>query len=445
MEVIYQGGIITDKKTMKMKICAAIDANAEKIEALAQDIEREPELGFKETKTAEKVAVFLQQLGLKPQRELAITGVKARVSATNAGPTVAVLGELDAIGCPDSCKADPLTGAAHACGHNLQIAAMAAVACGIMESGILSELSGDVVFFGVPAEEYVELAYRKKLIKEGKLHFLTGKGQLIYEGAFDDIDMAMQLHSDKNMPKAGIAIGQSSNGFIGKTIKYVGKTAHAADAPDQGVNALNAAMLGLMGINALRETFRENDIVRVHPIITKGGDLVNSIPADVRIETYVRAKTMEAIEATHTRVDAALKAGGDAVGAETIIETMPGQLPLVCSKTLNELFVENAKIVDSDVIIKDAGHFSASTDMGDVSHLMPIIHPFIGGVDGFLHTADFHVTDFKAAVLLPAKAFAMMIIDLLADDAKLARRIKAEHQPLLTKEEYIAKLDKYFQ
>lgn len=95
--------------------------------------------------------------------------------------------------------------------------------------------------------------------------------------------------------------------------------------------------------------------------------------------------------------------------------------------------------------VKNAGHFSASTDMGDVSHLLPVIHPFIGGVDGFLHTADFHVIDFKDAVLLPAKAFAMMIIDLLADDAQLARQVKAEHRPLLTKAEYIAKLDKYFQ
>ncbi|WP_293660020.1 amidohydrolase [Phascolarctobacterium sp.] len=430
---------------MKAKVCAAIDACAEKIEALAQDIEREPELGFKETKTAAKVVAFLKDLGLEPQTGLAITGVKARAQSGRPGPTVAVLGELDAIGCPDSCKADPLTGAAHACGHNLQIATMAAAACGIMQSGVLSELSGDAVFFGVPAEEYVELAYRNKLIKEGKLHFLTGKGQLIYEGAFDDIDMAMQMHADKNMPEATISIGESSNGFIGKTIQYVGKTAHAADAPDQGINALNAAMLGLMGINALRETFREADVIRVHPIITKGGDLVNSVPADVRIETYVRAKTMEAIEATHTKVDAALKAGGDAVGAETVIATMPGQLPLACSATLNELFVANSKLAEPKVTVKNAGHFSASTDMGDVSHLLPVIHPFIGGVDGFLHTADFHVIDFKDAVLLPAKAFAMMIIDLLADDAQLARQVKAEHRPLLTKAEYIAKLDKYFQ
>ena len=336
---------------MKAKVCAAIDAWAAKVEALAQDIEREPELGFKETKTAAKVTAFLQQLGLAPQTGLALTGVKARVESGRPGPTVAVLGELDAIGCPDSCKADPLTGAAHACGHNLQVATMAAVACGITQSGVLSELSGDAVFFGVPAEEYVELAYRNKLIKEGKLHFLTGKGQLIYEGAFDDIDMAMQMHADKNMPAATVSIGESSNGFIGKTIQYVGKTAHAADAPDQGINALNAAMLGLMGINALRETFREADVVRVHPIITKGGDLVNSVPADVRIETYVRAKTMEAIEATHKKVDTALKAGGDAVGAQTVIATMPGQLPLACNNRLNELFVTTAKIAEPNVAV----------------------------------------------------------------------------------------------
>ena len=315
---------------------------------------------------------------------------------------------------------------------------------GIVKSGVLPELAGDVVFFGVPAEEYIEIAYRKKLVESGKLHFMSGKGELIYEGAFDDIDMAMQMHADKNMPKPTVSIGESSNGFVGKTVRYIGKTAHAADAPHEGVNALNAACLGLMGINALRETFREQDVVRVHPIITKGGDFVNSVPDDVRLELYVRAKTMDAIDSTHTRVDAALKAGGDAVGAQTVIETLPGMFPLSCNKRMNELFAANAKIAYPDVEIKDAGHFSASTDMGDVSHLMPVIHPFIGGTDGLLHTPDFHMVDFNAAVLLPAKAFAMMLIDLLYDDAKEAKAILAEFKPILTKEEYIAKLESYF-
>lgn len=433
-----------EKEMLKKKVCEAIDASAGQIRAIAESIAGEPELGFKETKTSAKVADFMRGLGIEPKTGLAINGVKGRVSSGRPGPTAAVLGELDAVGCPDSCKADPLTGAAHACGHNLQIASMLGAACGIMKSGALGYLSGDIVFFGVPAEEYLEISYRKKLLDEERLHFLSGKGQLIYEGAFDDIDMAMQMHADKNMPRPTVSIGESSNGFVGKTVRYVGRTAHAADAPDEGINALNAAMIGLMGINALRETFREDDVVRVHPIITKGGDYVNSVPADVRMELYVRAKTMEAIEKTHERVDAALKAGGDAVGAKTIIETLPGMLPLSCCRRMNELFVANARTACPDVDIKDAGHFSASTDMGDVSHLIPVIHPFIGGTDGLLHTADFHVVDFEAAVLLPAKAFATTLVDLLWDDAAEAGKIIADFTPKLTREEYITKLDGYF-
>ena len=420
-----------NKDELKAAVCSAIDAAKADIEKLAQRIEGEPELGFKETKTAKKVEDYMRSLGLDPQTGLALTGVKARVKGSKPGPTVAVLAELDAIGTPDSPKADPLTGAAHTC------------AC-IIKSGVMKELAGDAVFFSVPAEEYVEITYRKTLREQGKLHYICGKGQLIYEGHFDDIDMAMMMHSQANMPQKAVAIGSSSNGFVGKTVQYIGKSAHAANAPHEGINALNAACLGLMGINALRETFREQDIIRVHPIITKGGDLVNNVPADVRMELYVRAATMEAIDNTHRRVDAALKAGGDAVGAQTIVETLPGMLPLHCCKELNELFVNNVKEFSPETEILDSGHFSASTDMGDVSHLMPAIHPFIGGTDGALHTKDFTVTDFDAAVITPAKAFARMIVDLLYDDAACAKKIIADNKPLLTKEEYIAKCDSYF-
>lgn len=111
---------------------------------------------------------------------------------------------------------------------------------------------------------------------------------------------------------------------------------------------------------------------------------------------------------------------------------------------MNELFVHNAQDAFPEVEITNAGHFSASTDMGDVSHLMPAIHPFIGGVDGLLHGPDFKVVDFHAAALLPGKAFAGMVIDLLSDDAKEAKKILADFKPALTKEQYIAKLDGYF-
>ncbi len=433
------------KEEMKRAVCQAIDEAARDIRDVAFKIESEPELGFKEVKTAEKVEKYLRGLGLTLETGLAITGIKTKVKGKKDGPTVAVIAELDAVGTPDSPKADPLTGAAQTCGHFLQMGSMLAAATGIIKSGVMKELCGNVVFFAVPAEEYVEIDYRKRMVEEGKLHFLGGKSELVYQGYFDDIDISMMMHSQGNAPGKEVYIGKSSNGFVGKTVRYIGKQAHAANAPYEGINALNAACLGLMGINALRETFREEDMIRVHPIITKGGDLVNCVPADVRMELYVRAKTMDAIDKQHKRVDAALKAGGDAVGATTIVETLPGMFPLACSEKLNQIFVENIKAESPETEIKEAGHFTASTDMGDISHLMPAIHPFIGGADGGLHTKDFHCTDFEAASLLPGKAFAMNIIDLLYGEAEAAKDILATEKPLLTKEEYLAKLNSYFQ
>lgn len=433
-----------NKEELKEKVCRAIDEAADIIEKLAADIEREPELGYKEEKTAQKVAAYMRSLGVEPAEHLALTGVKSRVKGKAAGPSIAVLGELDGIVCMDSPKADPQTGATHACGHNLQIACLLAAMTGIVKSKVMDELSGDAVFMAVPAEEYVELAYRKRLIEEGKIHFLTGKGNLIYEGAFDDVDMSMMVHANGNLPGKEMYVGLTSNGFIGKTVRYIGKAAHAAAAPHEGINALNAAMLGLMGINSLRETFREEDVVRVHPIITQGGDLVNNVPSDVRIETYVRAKTMDAINSTHEKVDNALKGGALAIGAKVEIDTLPGMLPLACCEDMYSVFIDNVKTVEPEIKITEGFHFNASTDMGDVSHIMPVIHPYSGGNVGSLHTRDFKYVDFHECVLLPAKAFAMTIIDLLYDDAALGKKVLADNPPILTKEEYIAKMDAYF-
>lgn len=433
-----------NKKELKELVCKTIDDNAERLIELCKEFEACPELGFKEVKTSEKVAKFFEELNITYRKNLALTGVKGKLKENCDGPNVAIIGELDAVLCPTSDKADPLTGAAHACGHSLQLTSMLGAALGLKLSNIENELKGNVTFMGVPAEEFIEIAYREKIHKEGKIHFFGGKQELIYLGEFDDVDISMMMHSSKNTPETKVFVGDSSNGFLAKTIQYVGKTAHAAEAPHEGVNALNAAMIGLTGINALRETFIDEDHVRVHPIITKGGDTVNSVPCDVRLETYVRAKSMASIESTHTKVDNALKAGGYAVGAETIIKTIPGYLPLNCSKDLNNLFVNNSlDLLPQDAVV-DAGHFGASTDMGDLSHLIPTIHPFIGGVTGALHTEEFHPVDYNSACILPAKLFAMTVIDLLTDDAKQAEEVINNFTPLLTKEKYISMMQNYY-
>jgi metal-dependent amidase/aminoacylase/carboxypeptidase family protein len=300
------------------------------------------------------------------------------------------------------------------------------------------------VFFAVPAEEYVELAYRERLRKDGKIHLLGGKQELIYKGEFDGVDMAMMIHVAGHMPKPYVRIDESTNGFVGKTVRYIGKAAHAAAAPEAGVNALNAAMLGLFGIHALRETFRDEDCIRVHPIITKGGDLVNVVPADVRLESYVRAKTMDAILATNDKVNRALRAGADAIGAQCEITTLPGYLPLACSQPMYDIFTANTLAVNPDTVIEHAGNSTGSTEMGDLSHIMPAIHPWTGGVSGSLHGADFKLEDFDAAVIQPAKAMAMTVIDLFADGAAQAKKIIAESKPLLTADQYRAAMDNIF-
>ncbi|SFM29757.1 amidohydrolase [Pelosinus propionicus] len=434
------------KEELKQKICQAIEANKEQIFALGESIYKEPELGFKETKTASKVEEIFRELGISYEKGLALTGVKGRIKGKKSNRTVAILGELDAVTCAAHPGADPLSGAAHCCGHNVQIAMLMAVGRALLETGAMEYLAGDVVLFAVPAEEYVEISYRNKLREEGKITYLGGKQELIHLGAFDDIDMALQIHLLTNTEKDSfIRLGSTSNGFIGKLVKYRGKAAHAAMAPSEGINALNAAMLGIMGVNAQRETFREEDYVRFHPIITQGGDLVNVIPEDVRMESYVRAATMEALQESNKKIDRALRAGGDAVGAEVSIQSLPGYLPMYNNQDLNQVFRGNAEVLYGPSQVVDGAHEAGSTDTGDLSHIMPTIHPWLACVSGALHSKEYVVADVHTAYIKSAQALAMTIIDLLYGDGEAAENILHDYKPLLTKEKYVEFLNSFNQ
>ena len=423
---------------LKQRVCQAIDAHRDTIIALGEQIFRHPELGYKETKTAALVSATLRELAIPHETGLAITGVKGRLQGRKSGLTVAVLGELDAVVSFDHPHADKTTGAAHCCGHNAQIAAMLAVGYGLVKSGAMAELDGDVVLFAVPAEEYVELDYRRRLQAAGSIEFFGGKQELIRLGEFDDIDMTMMCHIESDNPHRSFMVGATAAGFIGKSVRYVGKEAHAGGAPHAGVNALNAALMGLMAVQAQRETFRDDDHIRVHPIITKGGDLVNIVPADVRLETYVRGKAIDAIMDANAKVNRALRAGAYAVGSDIEIEEMPGYLPMVNEPNLEQLFAANARELVGEENVRMGGFTAVSGDNGDLMQLMPSIIPNCGGITGHAHSCTFAISDPDAAYVLPAKAMAMTVIDLLADNAKRGQEIKHEFQPRFTKEEYLA-------
>lgn len=428
-------GYVLNKQQMKETLCAAIDARRDQIIGIGREIFRHPELGYKEFRTAELVKQTFTELGLEYRDQIGLTGVRAEMKGKNSKVKVAVMGELDAVVCPEHPHADPQTGAAHSCGHNAQVAGMLGVAMALKDTGLMRELAGDVAFMAVPAEEYVEIEYRQKLRSEGRIRFLGGKQEFIALGEMDDIDVTMMFHSGGGDKK--VIVGGTSNGFIGKLVKYHGVEAHAGGAPHSGVNALNAAMMGLMGIHAQRETFRDQDHIRVHPIITKGGDLVNIIPADVRMETYVRGANMDAILDASKKVDRALKAGAMAVGADVEIIQIPGYLPRLNQQTLTDIFRGNAEALVGEEWVGTGGHGSGSSDIGDVSMIMPTIHPYVGGVVGRGHAKDFMIEDEELAYVTAAKLMAMSLVDLLADDAAKALEAKQIFQPVYTKDSYL--------
>lgn len=426
-----------DKSELKKAVCQAIDKRADEIRRIKLDIWAHPELGFKEKRTSDLVAGTFEKLGLEYQTGLAVTGVRADLKGKSDGPHVAIFGELDAVLCWDHPEADKETGAVHACGHDAQVASMLGAAMGLVDSGASDYLSGQVVFFGVPAEEFVELEFRNKLREEGKIEFFGGKQELLRLGHLDDIDIAEMIHIEADTPERVVKVSSGSNGFVGKTVRYIGKEAHAGAAPYLGVNALNAALLGIMGIHAQRETFRDEDHIRVHPIITRGGDLVNIVPADVRLEMYVRGAKAEAIMEANRKVNRALKAGAMAIGADVSITEIPGYLPLRPSKPLSRLFEANAKEILGEESIRQGEFSGGSTDMGDISHVIPSIHPYVGGIEGAAHTRSYRVVDLDMVSVIPAKILAMTVVDLLFGDASEAKQVIEEFEPVYTKESYL--------
>ncbi len=422
---------------MKAAVCAAIDKNADKINAIAESIFAEPELGYKEVKTAAKVKAVFDELGYAYQDEVAMTGVIAAVPGKAHNAKIAVMGELDAVVCPEHRCADPVTGAAHSCGHHAQIASLMGVAYGLKESGVMEHLDGDVALMAVPAEEGVELEWRNEMIQQGKISYLGGKQEFIKLGVFDDVDcMIMQHTVAGDKMTAG---GPGGMGFVAKIVQYIGKESHAA-APHMGVNALDAAKIGLVACDAQRTTFKDEDGIRFHPIITKGGSLVNVVPAFVQIETFVRGRSTEAILDASSKIDRALQAGAYAMGAECKIYNMPGYLFSVESPELKSIVEGNiVELVGEEGLAKSPSGFT--TEANDVSNLIPTVHAMIGGSVGIGHSSNYEIGDTDLAYIKAAKMLAMTVVDLLANGAEKTKMVKDNFQAPLTKETYLELLE----
>lgn len=434
------------KEQMKEKVVAVIDAHAQELVEIGRTLYAMPETGFREVKSAAYAQEILEKLGLEVQKELAVTGLRADAKGRTHKRRVAVMGELDALLLPTHAHADPVTGAAHACGHHAQIVMMLGAAMALMKSGVMSELDGDVSFLAVPAEEVVEINYRRQLVSEGKLTYLGGKQEFIHLGVFDNIDAVLGGHVANTGEANKFRFGASYNGVVNKEIRFRGKSSHGGLTPELGINALQAAVNAINNINSLRAALPEAHHPRIHFIITKGGDSCNIIPDDVRMEMGVRADTAEYMMELNDKVNRAIRAGAEVIGAQVEITDMGAYMPTKTNRKGGLLFGKNAaQLVGAENVEDVAGfHKGSSTDVGDVASMKPFVYVNFGGAAGVHHTATSDIRDERFAYTAAAKAMAMTVIDLLADGAGALEEIVEEFVPTFRNraeyDEYCARL-----
>ena len=407
-----------------------------------------PEPGYKEFKTNKYMAENFEKLGYKLTYADGITGFYTTIDTGKKGPTVLVLAELDSLINFSHPECDKTTGAVHSCGHHVQDATMLGLAAALTHKECLDGLCGKIKLCCVPAEEGIEIGYRQGLIEKGVIKYLSGKAEFISRGYFDDVDIAFMMHAavpDPGNENVKFLLNKGRNGNLKKRITYKGRAAHAGNTPWKGINALNAANLGLMAVNSLRETFREDDHIRVHSIITKGGDSVNAVPDEVKIECYVRASNSAALKKANEAVNRALSSSAAAVGAEVLISDLAGSEPFEEDKNLREL----ALSVFEDIAGKDGYCYNGiwktgSTDMGDVGSLFPAIHFHTMGCEGLGHGDSFRVVDPYSACVMGAKAELGILRELLSNGAAKAKKIIAEYKPVYGSiDEYLKNKDSY--
>ncbi|MBE6872261.1 MAG: amidohydrolase [Ruminococcaceae bacterium] len=426
------------ENTIKL-IEAAVEKYRDSILEAERYIWNNPETGFKEWKTDAYLKAKYKELGYTLHEAGNIPGFYVDIDTGREGPCVLVLGEMDSVICPEHPEADKETGAVHACGHNTHSAALYGIAAALKEEGMLDKMCGKIKLCAVPAEELLEIEYRANLKKQGIIKYFGGKGEFLHRGYFDDVDMAFMVHASGSFS----IIKGSHVGCIAKTIIYKGKAAHAGGAPHLGRNALYAATCGLNAVNAIRETFLNMDYIRVHPIMTAGGNMVNAIPSEARLESYVRGKTFDAIKKVNRKVNQALVGAALSLGTNIEIIDYPGYSPTIQDHNLADVFAEAAAAIIPQYQCKVTYSIATgSTDMGDLSALMPVQHGNAAGCKGTGHGMDYYIVDPVAACVDSAKLQIMMLNILLGNNAERAKSIIAEYKPqFASKEEFLAYVD----
>jgi len=381
-------------KDYKKQIISEIDHKSEILWEISTTLFNEPEIAFREYKACDLLTESLKSAGYFIETGIGGLDTAFRASyGDDSRPKIAILAEYDA-----------LVGLGHACGHNL--IAAAAVGAGLGLASINPKLGGQVQVIGTPAEEGG-----------------GGKILLVNAGIFNNVDAAMMFHpASKNL------VLRRSLASPKLKLEFFGKASHAAAAPEEGINALDALILTYNNIHAIRPTFGPKD--RVAGIIINGGEAANIIPAYTSADFSIRALSAKRRDVLVKQVIACAQAGAKAVGCRLKYHLTPGYKEIIPNRILASLFKANLELLGRVVVEPDLNERMGSTDMGDLSHVVPAIHPYIAiapeNIAG--HTVELREYSIsnagRSAMLDAAKALAMTTVDLLINPDSLSEAKK---------------------
>lgn len=429
----------------KQRIIKAAEANRQIAFEAERYIWKHPQTGYTEWIANEYLIEQFEALGYKLVRadqdpkHGKIPGFYTDVDTGRPGPTLCIMGELDALDIAN--HPESVNGMCHSCGHNAQAATMLGLAATLKtDPSILDGLSGKIRLMLVPAEEMIQLAFRSNLIKEGTISYMGGKVEFLHRGYYDGVDLALMVHSGNLGDKYDFSCGQGNNGCMAKVITYKGKSSHAGGAPHEGINAQYAAMLGLQACNDLRETLQEKDTIRFHPIMKGVNCAVNIIPDEMVIESYVRGSNIEAMKRENKKFNRALAGAAAAIGCELHIDDKPGYSPEIHDVAYMQLVEEVCKdLAGADRVNFEYDSWSTgSSDFGDLTCVMPGIQFTSAGASGTAHGINYYLTDPERLLINSIKAQLLVADKLLKDDAAKAKEIVANYKaPYASIPEYL--------
>ena len=385
---------------LKDKASSYIDEIRGQLIDVSDEIHRNPELALKEVIAAKILTDELKKAGFEVEHGVAgmDTAIVAVHPEQSKGPTIAILAEYDAL---------PEIG--HACGHNLIGAA--ALGASLVLGSMKKDLPGKLVFMGTPAEEDI-----------------GGKITMVEAGLFKDIDAAMMFH-----PSAGYTMtGRKGLALTEVKIEFYGKSSHASGSPEKGINALDAVIQTFNGINALRQHIKSD--ARIHGVITHGGVKPNIVPEFASADFYVRALTDEYRDELVKKLESCAEGAASATGATLKYEVgSPSYQSRLMNETMGDAFEKNLIALGEPIVPLPEGSGAGSSDIGNVSQVVPAIHPYISICDNSIagHSQEFTKASASkqghAGMLTAAKALAMTAIDLFTDSDKMTQ-VKEEFQ-----------------